>query len=156
MTEQTQSKILDSVAMEALSAGIGLGTVKARQAKRVIKTAKTVKTGQPNKMAVAVEEQSSEPTVTKRRWFRTIVAYLLDLLIIGGSLLIAIGVAHFATVEQLPMPAEYLFIVANRFEPQQIAVGALLLLIAYFILFKFLVGVTLGETLARAKVSKQL
>lgn len=149
MTEQTQSKILDSVAMEALSAGIGLGTLKARQTKRVIKTTKTV---QPVKTEVVVKEQSATP----RRWFRTIIAYLLDLLIIGGSLLIAIGVAHFATVEQLPMPAEYLFIVVNRFEPQQIAVGALLLLIAYFILFKFLVGVTLGETLARSKVSKQL
>ena len=141
------------MAMEALSAGIGLGTLKARQAKRVIKTAKTV---QPIKTEMVVEEQNSTPTVTNRRWFRTIIAYLLDLLIIGGSLLIAIGVAHFSTVEQLPMPAEYLFIVVNRFEPQQIAVGVLLLLMAYFILFKFLVGVTLGETLARSKVSKQL
>ena len=152
MTEQTQHKILDSVAMEALSAGIGLGTVKARQAKR---TLKTTKTEQPSKAQLETPV-ATVPIVNKRRWFRTTVAYLLDLLIIGGSLLVAIGVAHFASVEQLPMPAEYLFIIGNRFEPQQVAAGVLLLLIAYFILFKLLVGVTLGEALAKSKTSKQI
>ena len=152
MTDQTQHKILDSVAMEALSAGIGLGTVKARTVKRALKTTKTE---QPSKTQVETPAPTV-PIVNKRRWFRTIVAYLLDLLIIGSSLLVAIGVAHFASVEQLPMPAEYLFIVANRFEPQQVAVGVLLLLIAYFVLFKFLVGVTLGETLAKSKASKRI
>lgn len=149
MTEQTQHKILDSVAMEALSAGIGLGTIKARHAKRSLKTTKSE---QPSKAQI----ETPVPTVNKRRSFRTIVAYLLDLLIIGGSLLVAIGIAHFASVEQLPMPAEYLFIIGNRFEPQQVAAGILLLLIAYFILFKLLVGVTLGEALTKSKASKQI
>lgn len=156
MTEQTQHKIFDPVAMEALSAGIGLGTVKARRVKRLV-----TKTEQPTKAQTETPmpaPPAPAPIVAKqpRRWFRTTVAYLLDLLIIGGSLLIAVGVAHFATVERLPMPAEYLFIIVNRFEPRQIVGGVLLLLIAYFILFKLLVGITLGETLAGSKANKRI
>ena len=81
MTEQTpQHKLLDSVAMEALSAGIGLGTLKARQAKRA-----TTKIEQPERIPVATPAPtvSTAPIVSTtqpRRWFRTAVAYLLDLL----------------------------------------------------------------------------
>lgn len=128
----------DAVAVEALAAGIGLGTPVARK-----KTPLQVDTKKPAEPVMPVETRSRSGLL------RSTVAYLLDLCIIVLSLFVSTGTAYFTTMNEIPLPADLLFTLASKFEPYQIVLGIFSLMLGYFVLFKLLAGMTLGEVLVR-------
>lgn len=81
----------------------------------------------------------------------TLLAAVIDLLIIAVSLLVATTVAHYATTDMLPAPADVLFALNERFAAHEVAIASAALLSAYFILFKLLTGFTLGEAILGSK-----
>ena len=136
-----QGHRLDATAIEALSAGIGLGNL-VNKKKRTTKRA-----SRPTTNAKVPSKQLTTHTVPKVRFgfLRSVVAWCCDLLIIAVSLLAATTAAHYATTDTLPALADILFMVSERFAPHEVAVACAGLLSAYFILFKLLTGFTLGE-----------
>ena len=144
----TRGYQLDASAIEALSAGIGIGSL--------VNKKKRLPTHQPRTAPAAdkVTSNSLPPrTVPKVRFGfgRSVLAWCCDLLIIGMSLLAATTAAHYATTNMLPAPADILFALRERFAAHEVAIASAALLSAYFILFKFLTGFTLGEAILGAK-----
>ena len=87
----------------------------------------------------------------RRSFLHSTLAWCCDLLIIAGSLLAATSAAHYATTNTLPLPADILFALNERFAAHEIAIALTAMLGGYFILFKLLTGLTLGETLLGAR-----
>ena len=139
---------LDATAIEALSAGIGLGSL-------VNKKKRTPTHRQPSVPAVAkvTSKNLSTRTVPKVRFgfLLSVLAWCCDLLIIAVSLLAATTAAHYATTDTLPAPADVLFALNERFAAHEVAIASAALLSAYFILFKLLTGFTLGEAILGSK-----
>ena len=139
---------LDASAIEALSAGIGIGSL--------VNKKKRLPTRQPRPASVAAkvtDKKLPTRTVPKVRFgfWRSMLAWCCDLLIISVSLLAATTAAHYATTEALPAPADIVFALRERFAAHEVAIASATLLSAYFILFKFLTGFTLGEAILGAK-----
>lgn len=134
----------DTVAVEALSAGIGLGNLVSKKKPALRKNRSASTSSTPRRLPKA-----STVTVPKVRFsrVRSVLAWFCDLLIISGSLLAATGVAHYATTDIFPAPADIVFVFSEHFAAHEIAIAIAALLTGYFILFKLLVGLTLGETI---------
>ncbi len=139
---------LDATAIEALSAGIGIGSL-------VNKKKRPPMPQQRSAPAAAQVASKGRParTAPKVHWsfFWSVLAWGCDLLIIGASLLAATTAAHYATTDSLPAPADVLFALSERFTLHEVAIASAALLSAYFILFKLLTGFTLGEVILGAK-----
>lgn len=128
----------DAVAVEALAAGIGLGAPVAKK--------------EPPPRTEVQEPTEEERTVSavlqpRSGHLRSVAAYGLDLFIIAVSLFTSTGAAYFATIDEIPLPADLLFTLASKFEPHQIVIGISSLILGYFSLFKIMAGLTLGEVL---------
>lgn len=139
---------LDASAIEALSAGIGIGSL--------VNKKKRMPTRPPRAATVTAEATSKKlptHTVPKVRFGlgRSVLAWCCDLLIIGMSLLAATTAAHYVTTDILPAPADVVFALRERFAAHEVAIASAALLSAYFILFKFLTGFTLGEAILGAR-----
>ena len=135
---------LDATAIEALSAGIGLGSLVNKKKRRSTHQ-------QPSVSAAAqvTGKKLATRTVPKVRFgfWLSVLAWCCDLLIIAGSLLVATTVVHYATTNMFPAPADVLLVLGERFAAHEVAIAAAALLSAYFILFKLLTGFTLGEAI---------
>ncbi len=144
---EVQSHRLDASAIEALSAGIGLG--------RLVNNKKQGRTSRPSPapQPTLTTKTMPKPTVPKVRFgfVRSVLAWCCDLLIIIASLLMATTAAHYATTSTLPVPADVLFALSERFAAHEVALVSAVLMSAYFILFKLLTGFTLGEAMLGAK-----
>lgn len=149
----------DAVAVEALSAGIGLGTlVPKRKTKKSNQEEATkqevIKEEQPDWQPPPVDRETPAAELNhshRTGWVRFIFAYFIDLCIVSTSLLVAMGVVHFLTLHELPLPVDLLFAIASKFEPHQIVIGIASLLTGYFVLFKLLTGFTLGQAIVGGK-----
>lgn len=140
---------LDATAIEALSAGIGLGSLVNKKKRTAVRP----RSSTPSTTAKATSKKLPTRTVPKVRFgfLRSILAWCCDLLIIAVSLLAATTAAHYATTDMLPAPADVLFALSEHFAAHEVALASAVLLSAYFILFKLLTGFTLGEALLGAK-----
>ena len=136
---------LDATAIEALSAGIGLGSLVNKKKRPTPRQPRPVSNATPK----VTSKKLPTRTVPKVRFgfFRSVLAWCCDLLIIVASLFAATTVAHYTTTDMLPAPADILFALSERFAAHEVALASAALLSAYFILFKLLTGFTLGEAL---------
>ena len=143
-----QAHTLDATAIEALSAGIGLGSLVNKKKSRASRSKP-----KPASAPKVTDKKLQQHTVPKVRFgfLRSVCAWCCDLLIIVFSLLAATTAAHYATTDTLPVPADILFTVGERFAAHEVAVAIAVLLSSYFILFKLLTGFTLGEAILGIK-----
>ena len=135
---------LDATAIEALSAGIGIGNLVNKKKRRRMRS-------QPTTAKSSSTKRKSSPArvVPKVRFsfLRSVLAWCCDLLIIAASLLAATCVAHYATTNTLPAPADIVFTLGEHFAAHEVAIASAAMMSAYFVLFKLLTGFTLGEAL---------
>ena len=141
-----QGHKLDATAIEALSAGIGLGSLVNKKKHR---RASSSTPAPVSKVAGKVLPKRTVPKV-RFGFVRSMLAWCCDLLVIAVSLLAATTAAQYATTATLPVPADILFAISERFAAHEVAVASAVLLSAYFILFKLFTGFTLGEAMLGA------
>lgn len=144
MPPNAPSYQLDATAIEALSAGIGIGNLVNKKKRRRMR---------PQQTAAKTTNTKHKPpharVVPKIRFsfVRSVLAWCCDLLIIAASLLAATCVAHYATTSTLPAPADVVFTLGEHFAAHEVAIASAAMMSAYFVLFKLLTGFTLGEAL---------
>ena len=145
---KAQGYQLDAAAIEALSAGIGLGSLVNKKKRRRIRSQRTAA------KTISTKRQATATRVVPKVRFsfvRSVLAWCCDLLIIAASLLAATCVAHYATTNTLPAPADVVFTLGEHFAAHEVAIASAVMMSAYFLLFKLLTGFTLGEALLGIK-----
>ena len=142
---KAQGYQLDAAAIEALSAGIGLGSLVNKKKRRRVRSQRTTAA-----KTISTKRQATAARVVPKVRFsfvRSVLAWCCDLLIIAASLLAATCVAHYATTSTLPAPADIVFTLGEHFAAHEVAIASAVMMSAYFVLFKLLTGFTLGEAL---------
>ena len=154
MNQQNDIKLnYDSIALEALSAGIGLGKVVPKK----VTTATDKKLIEdPPPVGVPLHAETPPvsapvPSSAKFQVVRTIAAFGVDLLVVFASLAAAAVAASYSMLDKIPNATELITALLQRFSPLQITIAVSSLLLAYFLFFKFLAGATLGSIIVKQK-----
>ena len=157
MNQQNNIKLnYDSIALEALSAGIGLGKVVPKKvstntdpSKKLIEEPPPV--GVPLHVETETEPSPMPSSAAKFQTARTIAAFGVDLMVVFASLAAAAVAASYSILDKIPDVTELITALLQRFSPLQLTIAISSLLLAYFLLFKFLAGATLGSILVKQK-----
>ncbi|MDE3269418.1 MAG: hypothetical protein OYH77_03935 [Pseudomonadota bacterium] len=153
MSQQNDIKInYDSIALEALSAGIGLGKVIPKKLSATTDTDKKL-IEEPPPVGVPLHEETpaARPSPPQFQALRTVAAFGIDVLIVCASLMAAAVAASYSMLNKIPNATELIAALLQRFSPLQITIAVSSLLLAYFLLFKFLAGATLGSIVVKQK-----
>lgn len=158
MNQQSNIKLnYDSIALEALSAGIGLGKVVPKKVSANTDTSKKL-IEEPPPVGVPLHDETepeSSPmlpsSAAKFQTARTIAAFGVDLAVVFASLMAAAVAASYSILDKIPDATELITALLQRFSPLQLTIAISSLLLAYFLLFKFLAGATLGSIIVKQK-----
>ena len=143
-------KHFDRIAMEALAAGIGIGELSPQKKQQNYQQAKAKSMTQ---QALPVEEHYPplKTETLRRRWYWSMTAYFIDTLLMLASIIVAAVASHYVMLDELPQLTDLLIFLVERFEYYQIAIAISSLVLGYFVLFKVVAGLTLGESLIKGK-----
>ena len=153
MDKQNDIKLnYDSIALEALSAGIGLGRVVPK--KVATDTDKKLIEDPPPVGVPLHAETPAIPSPARFQALRAIGAFVVDLLIVFASLTAAAVAASYSILDKIPNATEFITALLQRFSALQVTIAVSSLLLAYFLLFKFLAGATLGSIIVKQNTNQ--